>query len=124
MTSLAEILHNIADHTETIFHLLAQPTLDQDFSRRVAEHIFFEEEENTLKLKELQGSDPAPLVRKLLDHSYFLQKIIRDESIPLDLKNELLHHFMEEHQEWQAELRPQGPERNWTVGPMWPKGER
>ncbi|HEY9867668.1 MAG TPA: hypothetical protein V6D08_00550 [Candidatus Obscuribacterales bacterium] len=127
MTSLADILHNITDHTDTILRVLGQQDLSQDFMSRMMDHILFEEKENTARLQELQNSEPSPLIQKLIDHSFFIQKIIKDESMPVDLKQELLGHFLEEHQVWQSDLpAPEiktAPEtRGWTVGPMWQQG--
>ena len=134
MTSLSEILHNIADHTETFLRLMSERGLSPDLVGRMIEHISLEEQENSAELQALHSSNPTALTQKLLDHSFFLQKIMKDESIPTDLKQELLGHFMEEHQTWQAEMHtevspaPQtevksAPEsRAWTVGPMWQQG--
>ncbi len=134
MTSLPEILHNIADHTETFLRLMSEQGLSPDIVNRMIDHISLEEQENSAALEQLHSNDPTPLTRKLLDHSFFLQKIMKDGSIPVDLKQELLGHFMEEHQTWQAELQvgvsptPDSgvktePElRSWTVGPMWQQG--
>jgi hypothetical protein len=134
VTTLPEILHNIADHTETFLRLMSERGLSPDLVDRMIDHISLEERENSAELQALHSSSPTPLTQKLLDHSFFLQKIMKDESIPVDLKQELLGHFIEEHQTWQAELQtevnsvPQtqvesAPEsRTWTVGPMWQQG--
>lgn len=134
MTSLAEILHNIADHTETFLRLMSEQGLSPDLVNRMIDHIALEEQENSAALHELHGTNPSPLTQKLLDHSFFLQKIMQDQTIPADLKQELLGHFTEEHQTWQAELQTgfnSAPEsggktepesRAWTVGPMWRQG--
>lgn len=126
MTSLGDILHNIADHTETFLRLVSEKGLAPDLTKRMIEHISLEEQENTALLQNLHDSNPTSLTQKLLDHSFFLQKLMKDESIPVDLKQELLGHFMEEHQSWQLELGSQAkaePEsRGWTVGPLWQQG--
>ena len=125
---LADILHNIADHTDTLLKVLREPGLDQEFVGRMEEHILLEEKENSEKLKELITDDSEPIVKKLLDHSYFIQKVIEDRGIPKELKEELLDHFMEEHQEWQIadDTSSSGTSSNsdtgWTVGPMWTPG--
>lgn len=148
--SLANVLHNIADHTDTLFRFLNEEGLDPEFVRRMEEHILKEEKENSHRLNQLVNEDSDPVVSKLLDHSYFIQKMISDKSISKDLKIELLDHFMEEHQEWQVgEGAPHKPgagfkegsvsvgkfnqieslEGNepqisgWTVGPMWGQGD-
>ncbi len=110
MTSLPEVLHNISDHTQTLFRVLGEPGLGEDFTSRLSEHMYLEEQENSQKLEELNGTNPSPLTRKLLDHSILLQKMMSDTTIPVDLKQEVLHHFMEEHQQWQAELGTISPE--------------
>lgn len=106
---LADILHNIADHTDTLLRVLREAQLDPEFVQRLENHILLEEKENARKLESLspvspQGSDP--LVKKLKDHSYFIQRMIEDRTIPRDLKEELLDHFTEEHQEWQVLTGP------------------
>jgi hypothetical protein len=80
--------------------------MDSVFLNRMFEHIYFEEQENTTELQQLPEAQSNPLVKKLLDHSYFLQKMLKDTSIPVDIKQELLDHFMEEHVEWQAQYYP------------------
>ncbi len=104
MTDVAEILHNIADHTETFHRFLSETGLNSDLKLRLIDHIILEERENTAKLHHLHGTSPSALTQKLLDHSYILQKIMGEGTMPLDLKQELLHHFIEEHQEWQKDL--------------------
>ena len=103
-TPLAEILHNIADHTETILHVLNDPGVPGDVSQRMFSHILLEEKENTAKLEEIHGSGPTLLTQKLLDHSFFIQRMLQEQAMSIDLKRELLDHFMEEHIEWRAEL--------------------
>lgn len=103
-TPLAEILHNIADHTETILHVLNDPGVPGDVSQRMFSHILLEEKENTSKLEEIHGSGPTLLTQKLLDHSFFIQRMLQEQAMSVDLKRELLDHFMEEHLEWRAEL--------------------
>ncbi|MCE7868858.1 hypothetical protein DYH09_00610 [bacterium CPR1] len=115
MRNLAEILHNMHEHTETYHRLLQEGELDGEFVQRLCEHIVLEESENS---QLLQGLERTPLAQKMLDHSYFLQQMIRQPEMPLDLKLELLHHFLEEHQEWERDLSPQ---THWTVGPLWPR---
>lgn len=104
MTDVAEILHNIADHTETFHRFLSETGLNSDLKSRLIDHIILEERENTAKLHQLHGTHPSALTQKLLDHSYILQRIMGEATMPLDLKQELLHHFIEEHQEWQKDL--------------------
>lgn len=103
-TPLAEILHNIADHTETILHVLNDPGVPGDVSQRMFSHILLEEKENTTKLEEIHGAGPTLLTQKLLDHSFFIQRMLQEQAMSIDLKRELLDHFMEEHVEWRAEL--------------------
>ena len=103
-TPLAEILHNIADHTETILHVLNDPGVPGDVSQRMFAHILLEEKENTAKLEEIHGSGPTLLTQKLLDHSFFIQRMLQEQAMSIDLKRELLDHFMEEHVEWRTEL--------------------
>ncbi|MCC7530666.1 MAG: hypothetical protein IT342_19235 [Candidatus Melainabacteria bacterium] len=107
-TPLAEILHNIADHTETILNVINDPGVPADVSQRLFSHIVLEEKENTAKLEEIHGAGPTLLTQKLLDHSFFIQRMLQEQSMNIDLKRELLDHFMEEHIEWRAELL--GPE--------------
>ena len=101
---LSEILHNVADHTETFFRFLGETDVSEELKTRLIDHIVLEESENTTKLQQLHQASPTALTQKLLDHSFILQKIMGDATMPLDLKQELLHHFMEEHLEWQKEL--------------------
>lgn len=123
MTTLAEILHNIADHTQTLLHLIDDPSVPAEFTARLKQHMLLEEKENTAKLEALQSSSPHPLTRKLLDHSFFIQTIMQESAVSVALQRELLDHFMEEHQEWTAELSPaSNNDGKWTVGPMWPQG--
>lgn len=103
-TPLAEILHNIADHTETILHVLNDPGVPGDVSQRMFAHILLEEKENTTKLEEIHGAGPTLLTQKLLDHSFFIQRMLQEQAMSVDLKRELLDHFMEEHIEWRTEL--------------------
>lgn len=103
-TSLAEILHNIADHTETILHILNDPGVPLDVSQRMFSHILLEEKENTSKLELVRGEGPTLLTQKMLDHSFFIQRMLQEQAMSTDLKKELLDHFMEEHQEWRVEL--------------------
>ncbi|MBX9668489.1 MAG: hypothetical protein K2X93_12765 [Candidatus Obscuribacterales bacterium] len=104
MTDVAEILHNIADHTETFHRFLSETGLNSELKSRLIDHIILEERENTAKLHQLHGTNPSALTQKLLDHSYILQKIMGEGTMPTDLKQELLHHFIEEHEEWQKDL--------------------
>jgi hypothetical protein len=103
-TPLAEILHNIADHTETILNVINDPNIPGDVSQRLFSHILLEEKENTAKLEEIHGAGPTLLTQKLLDHSFFIQRMLQEQAMSIDLKRELLDHFMEEHLEWRAEL--------------------
>lgn len=104
MSDLAEILHNIADHTETFYRFLSEPGVAPEIKSRLIDHIVLEEQENTAKLADLHGTAPTPLTQKMLDHSFILQRVMNDQTMPLDLKQELLHHFMEEHSEWQLQI--------------------
>jgi len=101
---VAEILHNIADHTETILHVINDPGVPADVSQRMFSHILLEEKENTAKLEEIHSAGPTLLTQKLLDHSFFIQRMLQEQSMSIDLKRELLDHFMEEHIEWRTEL--------------------
>lgn len=101
---LSEILHNIADHTETILHVINDPGVPGDVSQRMFAHILLEEKENTAKLEEIHGAGPTLLTQKLLDHSFFIQRMLQEQAMSVDLKRELLDHFMEEHAEWRIEL--------------------
>lgn len=102
MPDIAEILHNIADHTETLYRFLSEPAIADDIKGRLIDHIVLEEKENTVALQELHNVNPTALTQKMLDHSFVLQRVMNDYTMPLDLKQELLHHFIEEHQEWQT----------------------
>ncbi len=104
MPDLAEILHNIADHTETFYRFLSEPGVAPEIKSRLIDHIVLEEQENTARLSQLHGQAPTPLTQKMLDHSFILQKVMSDLTMPQDLKQELLHHFMEEHAEWQLQI--------------------
>jgi hypothetical protein len=104
MKDLAEILHNIADHTETFHRFLSEPGIADDIRGRLIDHIVLEEKENTTRLQELHSAAPTALTQKMLDHSFILQRVMSDLTMPLDLKQELLHHFIEEHQEWQMQI--------------------
>ena len=128
---LADILHNIADHTDTLLKVLKEQSLDQEFVGRMEQHILLEEKENSEKLVKILEETDDPIVKKLLDHSYFIQKVIEDKGIPRELKEELLDHFMEEHEEWQitedttnkvSNSTTQKSGSEWTVGPMWTPG--
>lgn len=101
--SIDEILHNVSDHTETLLRVFRQPVGNDEFTQRLIKHIALEEEENSKALEVLHAASPSLLTQKLMDHSFFLKTMVLDQSIPLDLKQELLHHFGEEHAEWQAE---------------------
>ncbi len=106
-TPLGEILHNIADHTETILHVLNEPNLAADVVQRMNDHILLEEKENSAKLEEIHRSNPTTLTQKLLDHSFFIQKMLSGPTMSLALKKELLDHFAEEHLEWREQLGPE-----------------
>lgn len=103
MNNLPEILHNIAEHTETLHQILSEEGITSEVKERMVEHIILEEKENSERLTQLHGREPSVLTQKLLDHSFFLQKMVNDQSMSHALKLELLHHFIEEHQEWQQE---------------------
>lgn len=122
MISLANILHNIADHTQTLWYLLNDQSIAPDIAGRLKQHILLEEKENSSRLQAMIDSDRSPLTQKLLDHSYFIQRIIEDDTMPFELRKELLDHFNEEHQEWKIELVSNSDNRKWTVGPLWPQG--
>jgi hypothetical protein len=124
-------VHNIADHARTILHMLNQPVAP-DVNQRLEDHMLLEEKENTARLVEIGAESPSAIVQKALDHSFFIQRMLqRDESMTAELKKELLDHFIEEHEIWSLELSSSQPTqssssqtitRNWTVGPLWPKG--
>jgi len=145
VSELNEILHNIADHTETLHRIIGDQNLETELKRRLVEHIILEEKDNSERLSRLHAGNPRPITQKLLDHSYFLQQMVSSDSMNVELKAELLHHFMEEHQEWQRDLQVDyhasapaavsavGQEAgkpasknesttSWTVGPMWGQG--
>lgn len=137
LTDLPDILHNIADHTQTLFRLLAEESTAPEVVERLKQHMLLEEQENTARLQELHSTQPQLLTQKLLDHSFFIQKMMKEEAMSLELKRELLDHFMEEHVEWAAELAPPAHQgypsspkevtteskgSQWTVGPLWPQG--
>lgn len=103
-TPLGDILHNIADHTDTILHVLNEPALPADVVQRMNAHILLEEKENSAKLEELHRANPTPLTQKLLDHSFFIQKMLQGQYMSIELKKELLDHFAEEHLEWRMQL--------------------
>ncbi len=141
--TLANVLHNIADHTDTLLRFLKEEGLDPEFVKRMENHIFLEEKENSVALKQLSVDSDDPILQKLIDHSYFIQKMIKDPTIARDLRIELLDHFMEEHQEWQVEhkanfgfteaqaqkqkteesAKNEAHDKGWTVGPMWGQGD-
>lgn len=82
-----------------------------------------EEQETSVALTAIGGDNPSILIRKALDHSFFLQRMIEEDgAISLTLKRELLDHFIEEHELWEKELSSGEPGGHWTVGPLWPKG--
>lgn len=122
MTSLAYILHNIADHTQALLHLLNDQSVTPEFIDRLNQHINFEEQENTANLQVLQTSQPSLITQKLLDHSFLIQQMTKEKSMSAELKRELLDHFMEEHQSWMSEVSEKLDNSKWTVGPMWPQG--
>ncbi len=103
-TPLGDILHNIADHTDTILHVLNEPNLPSDVVQRMNDHILLEEKENSAKLEEIHRNNPTPLTQKLLDHSFFIQKMLQGQNMSVALKRELLDHFAEEHLEWRQQL--------------------
>lgn len=119
MNSLADILHNIADHTQTLLHLLNDESVAPDITERLKRHMLLEEHENTSLLQNLE---PSSITQKLLDHSFFIQRMMQEEAMSKELKLELLDHFMEEHQDWMTEISADSSTRRWTVGPMWPQG--
>ena len=123
MTSLAQILHNIEDHARTLLHLLNEPSTPADITERLKQHMLLEEQENTTRLQELQNSEPATIIQKALDHSYLIQQMMQqDEALSAELERELLDHFIEEHEIWSNEISSSANTRQWTVGPLWPKG--
>lgn len=123
MPSLSEILDNIADHTETLFQLIDDGTIAPDVASRLKQHMLLEEKETTAALQERLAGNPSPMIQKLLDHSFFIQRMMQEEeAMSVQLKRELLHHFMEEHRIWMAELSAGSDSRRWTVGPLWRQG--
>jgi len=129
MPDLNLILHNIADHTETLLDVLDDPAIDAEFKSRMLEHILYEEEQNTAELKAIENPQDEHAYRIAVDHSYFLQKMIRDHSIPMHVKKSLLDHFAEEHREMAQKSPSQtsglsqastgsSSGNQWTVGPM------
>ncbi|MBZ0188450.1 MAG: hypothetical protein K8F91_19535 [Candidatus Obscuribacterales bacterium] len=143
MSELVEILHNIAEHTETLHKIIGDAAISSELKQRLVDHIILEEKENSARLTRLHAAQPAPIIQKLIDHSYFLQKMVNEDAMITDLKIELLHHFMEEHLVWQkdlelnfhagttaidssskapAKVENETPSTPWTVGPMWGQG--
>jgi hypothetical protein len=122
LTSLAQLLDNIADHNATLLRLLTEPGVPADLAERLKQHILIEERENSVKLAGLLQQKPNAVTQKLLDHSFFLQRLIEEDSIAVDFQKELLHHFMEEHSEWLSAMTDNQERPTWTVGPLWPKG--
>jgi len=84
--------------------VLNDPGVPEDVSQRMFAHILLEEKENTEKLEEIHGAGPTLLTQKLLDHSFFIQRMLQEQAMSIELKRELLDHFMEEHVEWRVEL--------------------
>ncbi|MEW6280664.1 MAG: hypothetical protein AB1758_18710 [Candidatus Eremiobacterota bacterium] len=117
MDTLSDILHNMHEHTETYRRLLTEPSIDPAFRQRLEAHIVLEEQENSQRLEAMERTG---LTKKMLDHSFFLQRMIEQPAMAASLKAELLHHFAEEHAAWQEDLKRNA---GWTVGPMW-RGER
>ena len=122
LTAFADILHNIADHTATLLKLSDEQSLAPDIVARLNQHMLLEEQENTTKLQEMQALEPSPITQKLLDHSFLIQRMMQGEAMSLELRRDLLDHFMEEHKEWMAEISANSNARQWTVGPLWPQG--
>ena len=122
MTSLADILHNVTDHTQTLLRLLNGEAVTPDFINKLNQHILLEEQENTSKLQAMQSLKPSAITQKLLDHSYLIQQMMQEEAMPKELKQELLDHFMEEQNAWMTEVSSISNNRQWTVGPLWPQG--
>lgn len=122
MRELAEILHNLNDHAQVMFRLLHETTICPETLSRLYEHILLEESENESELARLNEKSPSALLQKALDHSFLIQRMIKEEAMPLDIKEELLDHFIEEQVSWMAEISGSNVSRQWTVGPMRPQG--
>lgn len=117
--TLQEILHNINDHARTLLQLKDFDALDDDFTRRLREHILREEKENALRLQKMRDEDPY-VVAIALDHSVLIQQMIEKPDLPAELTDGLLRHFQEEYELIVQRLSAAPAARNnrWTVGPL------
>jgi hypothetical protein len=123
VVTLPQLLHNIDDHARTLLQLLDEPSTPEDLVTRLKHHILMEEEETAAALTDMGGDNPSILIRKAIDHSFFLRRMIEeDAAMSQALIRELLDHFIEEHEIWATELSSEKTGRQWTVGPLWPKG--
>jgi hypothetical protein len=129
--SLVNILHNIKDHAEAITAIMFQNQATGDLRVRLLSHIAQEEGESQLALEKLrQTQSLTPEEERAcalgIDHSKFLVDFISGKEISPALAQELLHHFIEEHDQNLFGLNPIPPvtppsstsERGWTVGSL------
>ncbi len=135
--TLPELLHNIKDHAEAITAIMFNNQATGDLRTRLLTHIVAEENGNQQALAQLMKSATLTPVEKRavslgIDHSRFLVDFISGKEITPAFAQELLHHFIEEHDQnlfgltiapqagaAASPARPSSPtERAWTVGSL------
>jgi len=123
--SLPELLHNIKDHAEAITAIMFNNQAIGDLRERLLTHIVEEERGNQLALAQLRQSEgltPAEerAISLGIDHSKFLVDFVSGKEITPAFAQELLHHFIEEHDQNLFGLAPtaSATARTWTVGSL------
>ena len=100
---LQEIEHNIKDHVEVVNAILNGNEASGEARENILNHIMEEELLNQKKLEDLSTQKQGKLhqneINILLDHSTILINIIKGQDITPNLSKNILHHFLEEHEQ-------------------------
>ncbi|MBI2901646.1 MAG: hypothetical protein HYY17_15795 [Planctomycetes bacterium] len=124
MRSVAQVLHNIADHVLALRAILERNEATGDFRARLLKHILDEEVDNRRFLGAAAGTasqEEKRTIELALDHSLFVCDIARGEEVSPGLAKSLLEHFQEEYEQGFLDepAPPAGPPRpGWTVGSL------
>lgn len=134
MPTVEQILHNIADHIIALRAIFERDAARGEARARLLRHILDEEQQNRRLLAQAALRAPPEQQRAIqlaIEHSHFLEDIIRGEEIEEGFALELLEHFQEEHDEGflSAAAAPAADDaappasqgastRRWTVGSL------
>ncbi len=107
---LNEIEHNIKDHIKATWNIIYENGATGKAKEMLLKHILTEERINQQRLLNFLNHVTIPKTEAnltiLLDHSKILTKIIEGKDIKPELGKELLHHFLEEHINYEHQSGP------------------